>query len=77
MGLDMKRNKTIPANFSIEEVENIRKQFSSIDVDGKGFITLNDLRTFFAVRMKNDMLFSWFTVFDMYFFVQDNGVYYT
>nr|CDS16931.1 glycerol 3 phosphate dehydrogenase [Echinococcus granulosus] len=48
MGLAMKRTKTVPANFSPEEVENIRKQFSSIDVDGKGYITLNDLHKFFA-----------------------------
>ena len=49
MGLGIKRTRTIPPNFSFEEAEKIRRQFNSIDVDGKGFITLNDLRKFFAV----------------------------
>ncbi|VDD79145.1 unnamed protein product [Mesocestoides corti] len=48
MGLGMKRTGPVPVNFSPEEVEKIKHQFNSIDVDQKGYITVMDLRKFFT-----------------------------
>ncbi|KAM3187915.1 hypothetical protein ACTXT7_001321 [Hymenolepis weldensis] len=47
MGLGMKRNKEVLVNFTEDEKKKIISQFESIDVEKKGFITLNDLRNFY------------------------------
>lgn len=39
----------IPINFSEAEAENYKKRFRTLDSQGKGFITPNDLRKFLEV----------------------------
>ncbi|VDL22038.1 unnamed protein product [Hymenolepis diminuta] len=53
MGLGMKRNKGVLVNFTEDEKKKIISQFESIDVEKKGFITLNDLRNFYKAQGEN------------------------
>ena len=51
MGLDIKRltEKDVPLNFTKEEINRFVHRFKSLDVENKGFISINDLRRYFKV----------------------------
>jgi glycerol-3-phosphate dehydrogenase len=46
MGLNLKRDmrRNVPINLTREETSYYMKYFRQIDVDNKGFLTLNDLK---------------------------------
>ena len=50
MGLDLKQTTETQLNFSSTEVNQYMRRFKSLDVQNKGFITINDLRAYFLVR---------------------------
>lgn len=53
MGLDIKHSMCTQQqlNFTKEEINQYVKRFKSLDFDNKGFITINDLRSYFEVGM--------------------------
>jgi glycerol-3-phosphate dehydrogenase len=52
MGLDLGRVELdMPINFTKDEINAYAKRFKSLDVDNKGYITVNDLRRYFKVRL--------------------------
>ena len=53
MGLDLGRAEAnVPINFTKDEINQYVKRFKSLDIDNKGYITVNDLRRYFKVRRK-------------------------
>ncbi|KAL3854156.1 hypothetical protein ACJMK2_013434 [Sinanodonta woodiana] len=60
MGLDLgKASMDVKINFTKEEINQYAKRFSSLDIDNKGFITINDLRRYFkkmGERVSEDQL---------------------
>ena len=53
MGLHLKTTAPTTAEVDLtdEETYMYMKRFQALDADGKGFITINDLRTHFRVRV--------------------------
>lgn len=53
MGLNLKRHmrQTAVINLSAEEINNYMEYFRKIDLERKGFITLNDLRRYLQVKV--------------------------
>ena len=50
MGLDLGRAEAnVPINFTKDEINQYVKRFKSLDIDNKGYITVNDLRRYFKV----------------------------
>ena len=50
MGLDLGRAEAnVPINFTKDEINQFVKRFKSLDMDNKGYITVNDLRRYFKV----------------------------
>ena len=50
MGLDLGRvEANVPINFTKDEINQYVKRFKSLDIDNKGYITVNDLRRYFKV----------------------------
>lgn len=49
MGLDIKRltEKDVPLNFTKDEINTFMRRFKSLDVENKGYISINDLRRYF------------------------------
>ncbi|KAK0041605.1 glycerol-3-phosphate dehydrogenase [Biomphalaria glabrata] len=49
MGLDIKKatEKDVPLNFTKDEINNYVRRFKSLDVENKGYISINDLRRYF------------------------------
>ncbi|KAL8587698.1 glycerol-3-phosphate dehydrogenase [Nucella lapillus] len=47
MGLDMKRTGEAHLNFTKDEINQYVKRFKALDFQDKGFITINDLRSYF------------------------------
>lgn len=49
MGLDIKRatEKDVPLNFTKDEINHYVRRFKSLDVENKGYISINDLRRYF------------------------------
>ncbi|XP_012945829.2 glycerol-3-phosphate dehydrogenase, mitochondrial [Aplysia californica] len=61
MGLDIKRltEKDVPLNFTKAEINQFVHRFKSLDVDNKGYISINDLRRYFknvGERIPEDQL---------------------
>ncbi|RUS91130.1 hypothetical protein EGW08_001155 [Elysia chlorotica] len=61
MGLDIKRltEKDVPLNFNKDEINNFVRRFKSLDVENKGYISINDLRRYFkniGERISDDQL---------------------
>ncbi|XP_060562820.1 glycerol-3-phosphate dehydrogenase, mitochondrial-like isoform X4 [Ruditapes philippinarum] len=60
MGLDLGRVELdMPINFTKDEINAYAKRFKSLDVDNKGYITVNDLRRYFkkiGERVTEDQL---------------------
>ncbi|KAK3595397.1 hypothetical protein CHS0354_008830 [Potamilus streckersoni] len=60
MGLDLgKASMDVKINFTKEEINQYAKRFSSLDIDNKGYITINDLRRYFkkmGERVSEDQL---------------------
>lgn len=54
MGLNLKRDmrRNVPINFTRDEMSYYMKHFRQIDVDNKGFLTLNDLKRYLHVKKK-------------------------
>ena len=53
MGLDLKdHQKSIPINFTKDEINLYSSRFRSLDHDNKGYITVKDLRRYFKVSWK-------------------------
>lgn len=52
MGLDIKRltEKDVPLNFTKDEINEFVRRFKTLDFDNKGYISVNDLRSYFKVR---------------------------
>ena len=52
MGLHLKSNsRNVPINFTKDEINLYIQRFRSLDTDHKGYITINDLRRYFKVRI--------------------------
>lgn len=53
MGLNLKRHmrQTVMINLSAEEINYYMEYFRRIDLEKKGFITLNDLRRYLQVNV--------------------------
>lgn len=50
MGLNLKDDrKSVPINFTKDEINTYMKRFRALDTDSKGFITITDLRSYFMV----------------------------
>jgi len=50
MGLDLKdESKSVPINFTKDDINLYIKRFRALDTDNKGFITTADLRYYFKV----------------------------
>ena len=50
MGLNLKdESKSVPINFTKDEINLYMKRFRALDTDNKGFITTADLRSYFKV----------------------------
>ncbi|GFN82938.1 glycerol-3-phosphate dehydrogenase, mitochondrial [Plakobranchus ocellatus] len=61
MGLDIKRltEKDVPLNFTKDEINHFVRRFKSLDVENKGYISINDLRRYFkniGERISDDQL---------------------
>lgn len=60
MGLDLGRAEAnVPINFTKDEINQYVKRFKSLDIDNKGYITVNDLRRYFkkiGERVSEDQL---------------------
>lgn len=60
MGLDLGRAEAnVPINFTKDEINQYVKRFKSLDMDNKGYITVNDLRRYFkkiGERVSEDQL---------------------
>ncbi|GFS27196.1 glycerol-3-phosphate dehydrogenase, mitochondrial [Elysia marginata] len=61
MGLDIKRltEKDVPLNFNKDEINQFVRRFKSLDVENKGYISINDLRRYFknmGERITDDQL---------------------
>ena len=58
MGLHLKRTARTPTQVDLtdEETYLYMKRFQALDVDGKGFITINDLRRHFKVGSVLELL---------------------
>jgi glycerol-3-phosphate dehydrogenase len=61
MGLDIKRltEKNVPLNFTKEDINQYVHRFKSLDVENKGYISINDLRRYFkniGERIPEDQL---------------------
>ncbi|CAG5128768.1 unnamed protein product [Candidula unifasciata] len=61
MGLDIKRltAKDVPLNFTKDELNHHVRRFKSLDVENKGYISINDLRRYFkniGERISEDQL---------------------
>lgn len=60
MGLDLGRvTLDVPINFTKDEINQYVKRFKALDHDGKGYITVNDLRKYFkkiGERVSEDQL---------------------
>ena len=58
MGLDIKRltEKNVPLNFTKEEINHYMYRFKSLDVENKGYISINDLRRYFKVSYIDKIL---------------------
>jgi len=61
MGLDIKRltERNVPLNFTKDEVNKYVHRFKSLDVENKGYISINDLRRYFknvGERIPEDQL---------------------
>ena len=55
MGLDLGRAEAnVPINFTKDEINQYVKRFKSLDIDNKGYITVNDLRRYFKVSKETD-----------------------
>jgi glycerol-3-phosphate dehydrogenase len=52
MGLNLKRDmrQNVPINFTREEMSYYMKHFRKIDVENKGFLTLNDIKRHLQVN---------------------------
>jgi len=52
MGLNLKRDmrQNVPINFTREEMSYYMKYFRKIDVENKGFLTLNDIKRHLQVN---------------------------
>lgn len=52
MGLNLKRDmrRSVPINFTRDEMSYYMKHFRQMDVENKGFLTLSDLKRHFQVR---------------------------
>ena len=51
MGLNLKDDrKSVPINFTKDEINLYMKRFRALDTDNKGYITITDLRGYFMVR---------------------------
>lgn len=55
MGLDIKRQtqKDVPLNFTKDELNHYVRRFKSLDVENKGYISINDLRRYFKVSSES------------------------
>ena len=53
MGLDIKQTSQAQLNFTKDEINQYVKRFKSLDMQDKGFITINDLRSYFKVSTWN------------------------
>ena len=53
MGLNLKdeSKNEVPINFSKEDINLYIQRFRSLDIDNKGYITVNDLRRYFKVTI--------------------------
>ena len=52
MGLELgKAEANVPINFTKDEINQYVKRFKSLDIDNKGYITVNDLRRYFKVGL--------------------------
>jgi len=50
MGLNLKdESKSVPINFTKDEINLYMKRFRALDTDHKGYITVADLRGYFMV----------------------------
>jgi len=50
MGLNLKdESKSVPINFTKDEINLYMKRFRALDTDHKGYITVADLRSYFMV----------------------------
>jgi len=59
MGLNLKDDrKSVPINFTKDEINLYMKRFRALDTDSKGFITIADLRSYFMVHSLNLNSFS-------------------
>ena len=59
MGLDLGRAEAnVPINFTKDEINQFVKRFKSLDMDNKGYITVNDLRRYFKVSFVSSLIFS-------------------
>jgi len=53
MGLDLKdESKSVPINFTKDDINLYINRFRALDTDNKGFITTADLRHYFKVRLR-------------------------
>jgi glycerol-3-phosphate dehydrogenase len=52
MGLNLKRDmrRNVPINFTREEMSYYMKYFRQIDLENKGFLTLNDIKRHLQVK---------------------------
>jgi len=75
MGLNLKdESKSVPINFTKDEINLYMKKFRALDTDNKGHITIADLRSCFMVRM-SEFFFHVPSLVFFRFSVLFNGIY--
>ena len=70
MGLNLKDDrKSVPINFTKDDINLYMKRFRALDTDNKGYITITDLRSYFMVcSFFESVLFPFISVFFSFIF---------